>query len=104
MGEIAGKKTIIDKTTESVIHTKRLFNLITRERIIPFSQVERIWIEYNVHNRDTGTEYSSYDVSIEGFPGGAVIYKSAERIDAVDVGEAIASLIGVGIHYQLQDG
>ncbi len=68
LGEIAWGKIVIDKTTESVVFTKRLLMLIARERVIPFSQVRKIRTEYNVHNRYTRAEYSAYDVSIE-LPG-----------------------------------
>jgi len=65
LGEIAGKKIVIDKPTASVIFTKRLFMLISRKHFIPFSLVQRMHAEHKTYNRGGMFEFSAYEVSIE---------------------------------------
>ena len=117
LSEIAGEKIIIDKPTASIIFKKRLFMLIPRHHIIPFSLVQMVYAENRTYGRaDTGVssmsgvsiktpgESSTFEVSIVT-PGWkmARIFQSSKASVASNVAEMVGSLIGTEVWDRVED-
>ena len=69
LGELSGHKIIIDKLTKSITLKKQHFLLIYRERVVPFSIVRNVVIDYEPHTTASGpsgtTHHNAWKVSLD---------------------------------------
>lgn len=63
-GHIIGKKFVLDKLTENITLEKRHFMVVNKRRVIPFSAITSVTIEYKERRSQSGS-YDTWRVSLD---------------------------------------
>ena len=96
LGQLLGNRIVLDKGTQSITIEKRHFLLIRTRRVIPFSDVGTVVIDYEaeITSYRTGGSRDAWRVSIDIVGKKLSIDRTSNKANMFDLASEISSFIG----------